>query len=197
MEQGWTSAQELTSGLALAGIAMTSVALWTLRVALAARGAKVAGALVAAVEAVVFAFAFANLAGNLGSPVRVGGYAIGVALGTLAGLVADEHASHGRSQIQVVIHGHDDGLADSLHALGWPATSYAADGPSGPVTVTFLAVDDTRVPHVTAALDRLAPDSFWTVQRLRRAHLRPTRHRPLEVSNERSPFRRPQVRGAA
>jgi uncharacterized protein YebE (UPF0316 family) len=195
--ESWMSVEELTRGLVMAGMAMASVALWTLRVALAARRAKLAGAVVAAVEAVVFVAAFSSLAGNLGSPLRVGGYAVGVALGTLAGLVTDERASHGRSQIQVVIHGHDDVLADSLHALGWPATTYAAEGPSGPVTVTFLAVDDSRVPQVTVALERLVPDAFWTVQQLRRTHVSPPHHPPLEVRHGSSTFRHPYVQHAA
>ena len=49
---------------------MGSVALWTVRVALAARGRKVAGAGVAAVEALVFALAFTHLAAALDAPER-------------------------------------------------------------------------------------------------------------------------------
>ena len=197
MEQSWTSVDELTSGLVMALLAAASVALWTLRVALAARGAKLGGAVVAAIEALVFAIAFSRLAGDLGSPVRVGGYAAGVALGTLAGLALDERGSRGRALIQVVTHGDGAVLAHALHALGWPATSSAADGPSGRVTVTFLAVDATRVGRVTTALDRLAPDSFWTVQQLRRTHLSPQHHQPLEISHGSSAFHRPQVDCAA
>lgn len=169
----------------MAGLAVASVALWTLRVALAARSAKLLGSAVAAVEAVVFAVAFSNLASNLDSPARVGGYALGVAVGTLVGLVVDERGTRGRSEMQIVVHGHDDGLADALHGLGWPATSYEAAGPSGPVTVVFLVVEDSRVPQVTAALARLAPDAFWTIQQLRRTHLSSHVHRPQEGSHGR------------
>lgn len=66
-------------------VAMTSVGLWTLRVALTARGRKLLGAGIAAVEAVVFAIAFTSLAANLDSPVLLCSYATGVAGGTLLG----------------------------------------------------------------------------------------------------------------
>ena len=69
-------------------LAMGSVGLWTLRVAHTARGRKLLGAGVAAVEALVFVVAFTSLAANLDSPALLGGYAAGVALGTLVGLAA-------------------------------------------------------------------------------------------------------------
>jgi hypothetical protein len=90
--------QELASGALLAAMALGSVGLWTLRVAFAARGRKVLGAGTAAVEAVVFAIAFSNLAANLNSPVRVLGYAVGVAGGTLLGLAVDEWTTRDRTR---------------------------------------------------------------------------------------------------
>lgn len=95
MAVGALGGHELASGAVLAAMALGSVGLWTLRVAFAARGRKVLGAGTAAVEAVVFAIAFSNLAANLDSPIRVLGYAIGVAGGTLLGLAVDEWTSRG------------------------------------------------------------------------------------------------------
>jgi uncharacterized protein YebE (UPF0316 family) len=150
----------LASGAAMAAMALGSVGLWTMRVAFAARGRKLLGALVAALEAVVFAVAFSNLAANLDAPVRVIGYAFGVSAGTLLGLFLDERGSHGKSEIQVVVHGDDPWLATTLRRPGWPATSFLAEGPSGPVTVAFVAVDDGQVPRVLDTLRRTVPDAF-------------------------------------
>jgi hypothetical protein len=72
-----------------AALAMLSVGLWTVRVALTARGSRVMGSSVAAVEATVFAAAFSRLLGDLDSPARIAAYGIGVAAGTLAGLWID------------------------------------------------------------------------------------------------------------
>jgi uncharacterized protein YebE (UPF0316 family) len=160
----------LASGVVMAAMALGSVGLWTLRVAFTARGRKLLGAAVAALEAVVFAVAFSSLAASLDAPVRVIGYALGVAVGTLLGLYLDERASRGKSEIQVVFHGDDRGLVERLRAEGWPATWFPAEGPAGSVTVAFVAVDDVQVPHVVAALQQSAPDAFWAVQQLRRLH---------------------------
>ena len=161
----------LATGAAMAAMALASVGLWTLRVACAARGRKLVGAAVAALEAIVFAVVFSSLAANLNAPVRVLGYAVGVAAGTLLGPLIDERGSHGKSEIQVVVHGDDRRLAETLAGLGWPAASFPAEGPGGPVTVAFVAVDDGQVPHVVAVLRRTFPDAFWSIQQLRRLHL--------------------------
>ncbi|MDQ4133264.1 MAG: hypothetical protein M3179_08685, partial [Actinomycetota bacterium] len=62
------AAADLVTPVTMAGLAVASVGLWTLRVALAARGRKLAGAMVAAVEAIVFATAFTRLASDLDAP---------------------------------------------------------------------------------------------------------------------------------
>lgn len=183
------------SAAVMAGMALVSVGLWTLRVTLAARGRKLLGAAAAAVEAVVFAVVFSSLAASLDAPARLIGYALGVAAGTLLGLFIDERASRGTSEIQLVVHGRDRRAAEALRHLGWPATSYAADGPDGPVTVTFVAVEDTDVGRVVDMLRRDEPRAFWAVQPLRRMHPVPTvpfaSRAPLEGSHDRHQHRRP------
>ena len=63
---------EVLAAGAMTLLAITSVGLWTLRVALTARGRRAIGAAVAH-EAVIFAVAFTNVAAHLDSPARVAG----------------------------------------------------------------------------------------------------------------------------
>jgi uncharacterized protein YebE (UPF0316 family) len=179
----------VASAVAMAGMALVSVGLWTLRVTLAAKGRKLLGAGAAAVEAVVFALVFSSLAASLDSPSRLVGYAIGVAAGTLLGLYLDERGSRGTSEVQLVVHGRDRRVAESLRRHGWPATSYFGDGPDGPVTVTFVAVNDAEVGRVVDVLDRDAPQAFWAVQSLRRMH--PVPALPWSGVGHHPPVRRP------
>lgn len=162
------SAGWLPAPLAMAALATASVGLWTLRVALTARGRKGPGAVVAAVEAVVFAVALTRLGAGLDAPGRVGGYAAGVAVGTLLGLALDERLSKGRSEIRVVVPGLQPGLALTLQKGGCPATWLAGEGPEGPVTVVFVAADDRRLPALFEKVARLVPRASWTVHALRR-----------------------------
>lgn len=158
-----------TEALAMVALAMTSVGLWTLRVAIAARGMKILCAGVAAVEAVVFALTFSHLVTDLGSPSRLIGYAVGVAAGTALGLTANDHMTPGHTELQLIAPGHQTSLVDSLHDLGWPATWSVASGPDGPVTMVWLTVDDPDVARLVGHVHDVAPDAFWTLQRLRTA----------------------------
>ena len=161
---------QLAAAAGLALLAMTSVGLWTLRVALTARGRRGTAAAVAAVEAVVFAVAFTNVVSHLDSPARIAGYAAGVAAGTVLGLTVDHHLSAGKSEVDIVVPAADTLAVERLRRLGWPATSFSGDGPSGPVIVICVAIDDARVADLTADLRRVAPNAFWTIQRLGTTH---------------------------
>lgn len=70
-------------------LAVGSVGLWTLRVALTARGSRALGSAVAATEAVVFVVAFSHVTGSLDAPLQVAIYGIGVGTGTYLGLTID------------------------------------------------------------------------------------------------------------
>jgi uncharacterized protein YebE (UPF0316 family) len=100
----------------------------------------------------------------------VAGYAAGVALGTVLGLTADRRLSTGVSEVDIVVPGRDTDTAERLLQLGWPATTFPAEGPSGPVTLICIAVDDTHLAELTAAVRVVAPQSFCTVQRLGTTH---------------------------
>lgn len=161
--------EAFVGSLQMAGLAMVSVALWTLRVALTARGRKVAGSLTAGVEAVVFILAFSRAAADLQAIERLAGYAAGVALGTLLGVFLDERLSSGQSEVRIVSAGDDLSHVRALQDEGWPVTWVRGRGPDGDVTVAFVAVDDQRLPGLVRAIRALAPDAFWTVERLRSA----------------------------
>lgn len=81
----------------LAALATVNVGLWTLRVALAAAGRRAVASLTAGTEALLFAVTFGTVVTGLDNPVRVGGYAVGVAAGTLVGIVVHERLSSGPS----------------------------------------------------------------------------------------------------
>jgi uncharacterized protein YebE (UPF0316 family) len=119
---------------------------------------------------VVFAAAFSSLMANLDAVERVAGYALGVAAGTFAGMALDDRLSLGQSVVRVVAGGADLALVDALRRRGWPATAMSGDGLRGEVTILFVTVEDSRLRRLLSDLEDLAPDAFWTVERLRSAH---------------------------
>jgi uncharacterized protein YebE (UPF0316 family) len=149
---------------AMALLAMVSVGLWTLRVALAASGRRLTGAAVAAIEAVVFALAFSNLVANLGSWERIAGYAVGVAVGTVAGLVINDRMNPRAAVVEVVVRGDGHELRQALHSRGWPATTMPARGISGPAAILLLVVHANRTHDVLRVVRAIAPHALWTVR---------------------------------
>ncbi len=108
------------AGLSL--LACLSVSLWTLRVTIAAAGRKLAAAAVAGVESLVFVLAFGTVLSSLQDPVRIAAYGLGVAGGTLLGMVVDERLSNGRALVRLVVDGSGIEETSRLRDHGWPAT---------------------------------------------------------------------------
>jgi uncharacterized protein YebE (UPF0316 family) len=159
----------IISALATGGAAACSISLWTFRVALANRGRRGVSSVIAGIEAVLFVLIFTGLVANLGDPVRILGYALGVAGGTFLGLFADERLSAGQSEIRLILAGDGAGPIDRLLRAGWPATWTAGAGPAGPTTTVTVVVDDREIARLLALVDRLRPVPFVTVERLRTA----------------------------
>jgi uncharacterized protein YebE (UPF0316 family) len=87
---------DVVAAAGLAAVSTVSVALWTLRVALAARGRRLAASGAASVEALLFVVAFGRVMDALHDPVRLIGYAAGVAAGTFIGLTLETRAESRR-----------------------------------------------------------------------------------------------------
>jgi uncharacterized protein YebE (UPF0316 family) len=148
----------------MGALAFVSVGLWTLRVALTARGRKTESAAVAAMEAVVFALVFSKLVSDLGSWDRVAGYAIGVAVGTIAGLSLNERLDRRGVIVEAVVAGDGATLQNALHSGGWPATALPATGLTGQATLLFVAVPSERTSDLLALIRTTAPDALWSIR---------------------------------
>jgi uncharacterized protein YebE (UPF0316 family) len=152
----------------LAVLGTLSVSLWTVRVALTARGRRLPAAALAGLEAVVFAVAFSTLLSSLDAPLEIAGYAVGVATGTLLGVVVDGRFSGGQSAVRVVVDGDGADLTRTLRDRGWPVTVLPGDGVRGHVALLLVVVDDLRVAALVGDLQECAPAAFWSVERVQR-----------------------------
>lgn len=185
----------LADALGLALLACCSVSLWTLRVTVAAAGRRIAAAAVAGVESLLFALAFGTVLTSLDDPVRIAAYAIGVASGTLLGMVADDRLSTGESLVRVVVDGDGRDLVAGLRGVGWPATRVGADGVHGTVAIVTIAVRDRALPRLSADVDDLAPGAFRTVERVRDVRTAALPERMHQPHHRRQAHRRPRRRG--
>ena len=164
---------------------LASVGLWTLRVATTARGRKLAGAIIAAIEALVFALTFSHLVADLSAPDRLIGYGLGVAAGTALGLVVNDRLTPGYTELHLVASGHVPEIVDAFGARGWPVTWSTASGPTGPVTQVAVTVDDFAVSSLVADVNTIAPDAFWTLRSLRVVNATPLPEGCRQVNSRR------------
>ncbi|MGB5936008.1 MAG: hypothetical protein WBG76_09100 [Ornithinimicrobium sp.] len=95
-----------------------------------------------------------------------------MALGTLAGMVADDRLSTGQSLVPVVVDGDGRPELTALRASGWPVTGTSANGVRGPVAVLMVTVDDKALSRLRRDIDNVASGGFETTERLR--SVRPT-----------------------
>jgi uncharacterized protein YebE (UPF0316 family) len=77
------------SSLITFALAVGGVGLWTMRVALTARGSRALGSAVAATEAMTFVVAFSHVTGSLNAPAQLALYGLGVGVGTFLGVSID------------------------------------------------------------------------------------------------------------
>lgn len=178
------------------GLALLSVSMWTFRIAITARGMKLASAVLAAVEAVVYVLSFSRLVTDLGSPALLAGYGAGVGVGTAIGLVLDERTARGYSELQLIAQGDRADLVERFRHGGWPATSAVASGPEGPVTMMWLTVADSEVRQVSDLVRQHAPQAFWNLRRLREVTLSASSPRGADPTNAVVPARSRRFRPA-
>lgn len=71
-------------------LAIASVAMWTLRVAITSRGNRTFSSVIAMIEATTYLVAVSHITSGLDAPSHLFVYAIGVGAGTYAGLTVDQ-----------------------------------------------------------------------------------------------------------
>jgi uncharacterized protein YebE (UPF0316 family) len=189
-----TATSALVDVAAMILLATASVGLWTLRVAVTAKGRKTAAATVAAIEAVVFLVAFSRAVAGLTSPERVGAYAVGVGLGTLLGLAVDRRLNPRHAQVEVVAPGPANELLDALHERGWPTTSSVGRGLSGNVVIASVTVDEPRLHALLDDVLQIAPHAFWTVRTVRSARAVPLPPAFVQIGSRAMPVSVPTTR---
>ena len=150
--------------VALAALAVLSVGLWTLRVAVTARGNPLLGATLAAIEATVFIVAVSKLLTDFDSPARIAAYGVGVAVGTLIGMRLDTVVNPRLVRVDIVSPG--SGVVDALTRERIPHTLSHGLGASGPVVIVSVAALQREVDRVTKIVRSSDPQAFWTVASL-------------------------------
>jgi uncharacterized protein YebE (UPF0316 family) len=147
------------------GLVLIEVALWQWRVAVTGRGQFLRGALLGGFGAVIQITVVIRLVGELGSAASIAGYAAGVAFGVAAGGFLDRRATPQMVKVQVITPSRH-GLPEALRAMGWPTTRFVAHGHDEELDVINIAIVERLLPELESAVDGLAPDAVWMIERI-------------------------------
>jgi uncharacterized protein YebE (UPF0316 family) len=156
---------EVLRPLVIASLVLTEVGIWQWRMVIAHRGNRVMAMLLGVLGAVLQITAITQVVAGVHDPLSIVGYAAGVGLGVLLGLVAGERLTPGMVGVTVITT--QPRLARGLWELGWPATAQTGEGEEGPVTVVFVAInrqDEARLHDDVHGMD---PVAFVTTEELR------------------------------
>jgi uncharacterized protein YebE (UPF0316 family) len=151
--------------LMIMGLVLIEVALWQWRVAATGRGQFLRGALLGGVGAVIQITVVIRLVGELGSVLSIAGYAAGVAFGVAAGGVLDRRATPQMVKVQVITP-RRHGLPEGLRVRGWPTTRFVAHGHEEVLDVINIAIEERLLPELEEAVDGIAPDASWIIERI-------------------------------
>jgi uncharacterized protein YebE (UPF0316 family) len=151
--------------LLIAGLVLTEVGIWQWRMVIAHRGSRATAMVLGIVGAVLQITAITQVVAGVHDPYSIAGYAGGVGLGVLLGLVAGDRLTPGTIGVTVITT--TSHLAHELWRLGWPATVQPGYGEDGPVDVVFVAISRRDESRLRGDVGRIAPDGFWSAEDLR------------------------------
>jgi uncharacterized protein YebE (UPF0316 family) len=146
--------------LLIAVLVLTEVGLWQWRMVIAARGSRSSAMVLGTLGALLQITAITQVVTNVDDPLSVGGYALGVGLGVLLGLIAGDRLTPGTIGVTIVTP--DAGVAKALWKRNWPVTAHGAIGADGPVTVLFVRINRRHEARLHRDVARLAPQAVWS-----------------------------------
>jgi uncharacterized protein YebE (UPF0316 family) len=156
-------------------LVITEVGLWQWRVILTGRGAKGFPTVLGVVGAVLQITAIAQVVAYVRDPLTVAAYALGVGGGVLIGVIVGTRFTPEAVSVSVLTR--QPRLDGQLQDRGWPVTSYEGHSATGTVHLLQIVVDPRSCGALLADVTELAPQAFWTTEKVQSG---PSRPRPAE-----------------
>lgn len=141
------------------------VSLGTMRSLFVFRGHRLVAAGLGALEAGIFIFAISRVLATAGQdPIRMVGYALGFAAGTLLGMTVERWIAAGTVLVRVISPRHAVRLRAHLLNEGFGVTTIRGEGKDGEVTILFVVAARRRGNVVIRHVQDLDPDAFITIE---------------------------------
>lgn len=145
------------------------VSIGTVKYILISRGFKNIAPIFGFFEVIIWLMAITQVMGNITNPVCYIAYGGGFAAGTYIGMVIEERMRLGLCIIRMIISEPAEDFIARLRQYGYGVTNIAAHGAHGEVTIIFMVVKRSKMPHLIPLIRDFNPNTFFTIEDVRTA----------------------------
>jgi uncharacterized protein YebE (UPF0316 family) len=145
------------------------VSIGTIRYIMISRGFKYIAPIFGFFEVTIWLLAIGQVMKNITNPICYIAYGAGYASGTYIGMVIEERMKLGIAIIRLITPLPADGFISRLRQYGYGVTNITAQGANGPVTIIFMVVKRSKIPHLVLLIREFNPHAFYTIEDVRSA----------------------------
>ncbi|MCS7032383.1 MAG: DUF5698 domain-containing protein [Phycisphaerae bacterium] len=157
--------ENLLGALLIFGLRIIDVSIGTVRTMFTVRGNRIVAGLLGVIESGVFIFAISRVLSEAGrDPLRMAGYALGFATGTVLGITIEKWIASGTILVRVISPKHVIRLRASLLNEGFGVTAVRGEGREGEVVILFIVAPRRRGKQVLTTINEIDPDAFVTIE---------------------------------
>jgi uncharacterized protein YebE (UPF0316 family) len=143
------------------------VTIGTIRIIFVSRGHKFLAPLIGFFEILIWLVAIGKIFENLNNITCYIAYAGGFAAGNFVGIYIEERLAMGTLVIRVITRKGASELITGLRSAGYGATSIAAQGGSGTVSVIYSVIKRSDLNDVVAIIKKFNPKAFYSIEDVR------------------------------
>lgn len=139
------------------------VSIGTIRVIYMIRGQRLTAATLGLLESGIFIFAVSKVLTGASDPVKMVGYAMGFATGTLVGMTVERWIASGSILVRLITRDQSAQLLTTLREKGFGVTAVEGQGRDGAVCVLFVVAPRKRGNELLRSIKEIDADAFITV----------------------------------
>jgi len=168
---------------------IVDVSIGTIRYIMISRGFKYIAPIFGFFEVTIWLLAIGQVMANITNPICYIAYGAGFASGTYIGMEIEERMKLGMAIIRLITPLPATDFVARLRQYGYGVTNISAEGANGQVTIIFMVVKRSKIPHLIPLIRDYNPHAFYTIEDVRSAC---EGIFPIEMNNDPfSVFKRP------
>lgn len=159
--------EELLFALLIFGLRVLNYSISTLRLVVITRNMRFVAALLASLEALIFAVVIANIVNDLENLINLFAYCAGAAVGSYFGMVLEARLITSYSVFNAIVGDRAHEIAQALRDAGFGVTETTGQGLNGTVTTLRSVVNKRDLPRISKLVQGIDSGAFITVEEAR------------------------------